>query len=187
MYLLPNEIEKEPEQAWYVLHGYPGKENVLRDNLRKRLAAAGLLDRLFDIIIPAQGQNPISLVKEGKVHTVYPTMFPGAVFVLMAMSDKAWQVIRQTPGLTGFVGSGSQPLAYLPDRKPGAHWQTEQEAGEKSPVQPGDIIRILSGPFYEFRAVVIQIDPEQSTLRALIEFSGRATPVELKFDQVKKL
>jgi transcriptional antiterminator NusG len=179
--------EGYPYRAWYVIYAYPGHEEKLRDGLRRRLDAAGLLGQLFDMIVPARGQDPVSLVEDGKENILYPPLFPGAVFVLMAMSDEAWQVIRQTPGLTGFVGTGNRPQAYRFERTRDSTGQSNVSPATTPPAQPGDKIHILAGPFHDFQAVVIEMDLERARLRAMIDFFTRPTPVLLDFNQVEKI
>ena len=194
IYLKPGEVvrkaegedEDDPSRAWYVLYGYPGKEEKLRDNLRQRLDEAGQMGRLFDILIPGLGQDRITLVKSGKVHTIDPSLFPGAVFVLIALDEATWNVVRQTPGLTGFVGSGTQPRAYPPAKPPNVIGQNNEHMEGKPPAQKGDRVRILSGPFYDFRGVVVDVDEQRATVRVMIDFFGRPTPVEVTYEQVEK-
>jgi len=180
----PDSGGEKPSRAWYVLYGYAGKETILRDRLLQRLNEAGLLERLYDIIVPAEGQEAITMLREGKVRTIYPSLYPGAVFVLVSLSPEVWEVLRQTPGLTGFVGVGNRPLPYTP--APMRSGETLPGEQSTAPAQKGELVRILSGPFRDFRGTVLELDPGRSRLRVMIEFHNHPTPVEIGYEQVAR-
>jgi transcription termination/antitermination protein NusG len=169
----------QPKWAWYVLYGYPGHEETLRDRLRQGLEDAGLLAQLGDVLVPASRAG-----STGQLRTVSPELFPGAVFVLVNLSEPAWQVIRQTPGLTGFFGSGSKPLAYRPALPPDQREYSPAPSAPEPPAQQGATVRILTGPFRDFRGMVMEIDRRRARLRVMVEFHQRPTPVDLSYDEV---
>ena len=172
-----------PKPAWYILYGYPGQETKLRDNLRKRLGDAGFQNQLYDILLPLRECESLALTKNGLVKTIYPVLFPGTVFVLAAMSRQIWDIIRQTPGLTGFYGSGNQPLSY-----PAAdNLDLSQSDKAEPPVTKGRLVRIVKGPFRDFPGMVFGVDAQRSRLRVMIDFHQRPTPLDLGFEEVAQL
>jgi len=172
------------ERAWYVVHCYSGYENKVRHNLEQRIDTMGMKDRIFDVVIPTQEEIE---VKDGKRRTVERHVFPGYVLVNMIMSEESWYVVRNTPGVTGFVGMGNQPTPLRPEEVAQILRRMEAEAPRiKVTFRVGERVRIVDGPFNDFRGTVSEIDVERSKVRVMVNFFGRETPVELDFLQVEK-
>jgi len=174
----------EGEAAWYVIHCYSGYENKVRQNLEQRIETMGMKDKIFDIIVPTQEEIEI---REGKRRTVERHIFPGYVLVNMILTEESWYVVRNTPGVTGFVGIGNQPTPLRPEEVAQILKRMETETPRvKVTYKPGDRVRIIDGPFNDFRGVVSEIDMERNKVRVMVSFFGRETPVELDFLQVEK-
>lgn len=170
--------------AWYVIHCYSGYENKVRHNLEQRIETMGMKDKIFDVVIPTQEEIE---VKDGKRRTVERHIFPGYVLVNMALSEDSWYVVRNTPGVTGFVGMGNNPTPLRPEEVSQIVKRMEAEAPMvKVSFKVGERVRIIDGPFNDFRGNVSEIDVERAKVRVLVNFFGRETPVELDFLQVEK-
>lgn len=179
--------DEEPlstERAWYVVHCYSGYENKVRHNLEQRIDTMGMKDKIFDVVIPTQEEIE---VKDGKRRTVERHVFPGYVLVNMIMTEESWYVVRNTPGVTGFVGMGNSPTPLRPEEVAQILRRMEAEAPRvKVTFRVGERVRIVDGPFNDFRGTVSEIDMERSKVRVMVNFFGRETPVELDFLQVEK-
>jgi len=174
----------EEQRSWYVIHCYSGYENKVRHNLEQRIETMGMKDRIFDVVIPTQEEIE---VKDGKRRTVERHVFPGYVLVNMIMSEESWYVVRNTPGVTGFVGMGTQPTPLRPEEVSQILRRMEAEAPHiKVSFKEGERVRIVDGPFNDFRGTVAGIDQERNKVRVMVNFFGRETPVELDFLQVEK-
>jgi len=170
--------------AWYVIHCYSGYENKVRHNLEQRIETMGMKDKIFDVVIPTQEEIE---VKDGKRRTVERHIFPGYVLVNMALTEESWYVVRNTPGVTGFVGMGNNPTPLRPEEVAQIVKRMEAEAPTvKVTFKVGERVRIIDGPFNDFRGVVSEIDMERTKVRVMVSFFGRETPVELDFLQVEK-
>lgn len=177
-------IEGSNERSWYVVHCYSGYENKVRYNLEQRIETMGMKDRIFDVVIPTQEEIE---VKDGKRRTVERHVFPGYVLVNMILTEESWYVVRNTPGVTGFVGMGNDPTALRPEEVQQILRRMEAEAPHvKVSFKVGERVRIVDGPFNDFRGQVSEIDMERSKVRVMVNFFGRETPVELDFLQVEK-
>jgi transcriptional antiterminator NusG len=182
---LSEELESIPEgPAWYVIHCYSGYENKVRHNLEQRIETMGMKDRVFDVVVPTQEEIE---VREGKRRTVERHIFPGYVLVNMLLSEESWFVVRNTPGVTGFVGMGNLPTPLRPEEVAQILKRMEADAPMvKVTFKVGERVRIVDGPFNDFRGVVSDIDMERTKVRVMVSFFGRETPVELDFLQVEK-
>ena len=170
--------------AWYVIHCYSGYENKVRHNLEQRIETMGMKDKIFDVVIPTQEEIE---VKDGKRRTVERHIFPGYVLVNMALTEESWYVVRNTPGVTGFVGMGNSPTPLRAEEVAQIVKRMEAEASTvKVTYKVGERVRIVDGPFNDFRGVVSEIDMERTKVRVMVSFFGRETPVELDFLQVEK-
>jgi transcriptional antiterminator NusG len=170
--------------AWYVIHCYSGYENKVRHNLEQRIETMGMKDKVFDVVVPTQEEIE---VRDGKRRTVERHIFPGYVLVNMALSEESWFVVRNTPGVTGFVGMGNLPTPLRPEEVAQILKRMEAEAPTvKVTFKVGERVRIVDGPFNDFRGVVAEIDMERTKARVMVSFFGRETPVELDFLQVEK-
>jgi transcriptional antiterminator NusG len=170
--------------AWYVIHCYSGYENKVRHNLEQRIETMGMKDKIFDVVIPTQEEIE---VKDGKRRTVERHIFPGYVLVNMQLTEESWYVVRNTPGVTGFVGMGNNPTPLRPEEVSQIVKRMEAEAPTvKVTFKVGERVRIIDGPFNDFRGVVSEIDMERTKVRVMVSFFGRETPVELDFLQVEK-
>lgn len=177
-------IEEAEGPAWYVIHCYSGYENKVRHNLEQRIETMGMKDRIFDVVIPTQEEIE---VKDGKRRTVERHIFPGYVLVNLLLSEESWYVVRNTPGVTGFVGMGNNPTPLRPEEVSQIIKRMEAEAPMvKVSFKVGERVRIIDGPFNDFRGNVAEIDVERTKVRVLVNFFGRETPVELDFLQVEK-
>ncbi len=180
----PVEETAQDNRAWYVIHCYSGYENKVRHNLEQRIETMGMRDRIFDVVIPTQEEIE---VKDGKRRVIERHVFPGYVLVNMLMSDESWFVVRNTPGVTGFVGMGTEPAPLRPEEVSSILRRMEAEAPHvKVTFKVGERVRIIDGPFNDFRGTVAEIDQERSKVRVMVNFFGRETPVELDFLQVEK-
>lgn len=171
-------------RAWYVVHCYSGYENKVRHNLEQRIETMGMKDKIFDVVVPTEEEIE---VKEGKRRTVERRVFPGYILVNMIMDEDSWYVVRNTPGVTGFVGMGNAPTALRPEEVSQIIKRMEAEAPRiKVTFKSGERVRIVDGPFNDFRGTVSEIDMERAKVRVMVNFFGRETPVELDFLQVEK-
>ena len=178
------EIQAEDDRGWYVIHCYSGYENKVRHNLEQRIETMGMKDKIFDVVVPTEEEIE---VKEGKRRTVERRVFPGYILVNMILSEESWYVVRNTPGVTGFVGMGNQPTPLRPEEVAQILKRREAEAPRiKVTFKPGERVRIVDGPFNDFRGTVDEIDMERAKVRVMVNFFGRETPVELDFLQVEK-
>ena len=172
------------QRAWYVIHCYSGYENKVRHNLEQRIETMGMKDMIFDVVIPTQEEIE---VKDGKRRVVERHVFPGYVLVNMVLTEESWYVVRNTPGVTGFVGMGNSPTALRPEEVSQILKRMEAEAPRiKVTFKVSERVRIVDGPFNDFRGTVAEIDMERSKVRVMVNFFGRETPVELDFLQVEK-
>ena len=170
--------------AWFVIHCYSGYENKVRHNLEQRIETMGMKDKIFDVVIPTQEEIE---VKDGKRRSVERHIFPGYVLVNMQLTEESWYVVRNTPGVTGFVGMGNTPTPLRPEEVAQIIKRMEADAPTvKVTYKVGERVRIIDGPFNDFRGVVSEIDMERTKVRVNVSFFGRETPVELDFLQVEK-
>jgi len=170
---------------WYVLHTYSGYEDTVARNLRQRIESLGMEDRIFSVIVPTEKKIKI---KNGKRKVVEEKIYPGYVLVEMVVTDDSWYVVRNTPRVTGFVGSGTTPIPI--DKK--EIDDIMKRMGVEEPkyiidVKVGDAVKITDGPFKDFDGRVSDIDEEKGKVKVLVSMFGRETPVELDFLQVKKV
>ena len=171
-------------RAWYVVHCYSGYENKVRHNLEQRIESMGMKDLIFDVVVPTEEEIE---VKEGKRRTVERRVFPGYILVNMILGEESWYVVRNTPGVTSFVGQGNTPLPLRPEEVSQIVKRMEAEAPRiKVTFRQGERVRIVDGPFNDFRGTVAEIDMERAKVRVMVNFFGRETPVELDFLQVEK-
>lgn len=170
--------------AWFVVHCYSGYENKVRHNLEQRIETMGMKDMIFDVVVPTQEEIE---VRDGKRRTVERHIFPGYVLVNMILTEESWYVVRNTPGVTGFVGMGNTPTPLRPEEVAQIVKRMEAEAPTvKVTFKVGERVRIVDGPFNDFRGLVSEIDMERTKVRVMVSFFGRETPVELDFLQVEK-
>lgn len=183
-----NETDKEPIEddgrAWYVIHCYSGYEYKVRYNLEQRIESMGMKDSIFDIVIPTQEEIE---VRDGKRRSIERHVFPGYVLVNMILSEEPWYVVRNTPGVTGFVGMGNEPTPLRPEEVQQILKRMESEAPHvKVTFKAGERVRVIDGPFNDFRGTVSDIDMDHAKVTVMVNFFGRETPVELDFLQVEK-
>ncbi|MGH2535788.1 MAG: transcription termination/antitermination protein NusG [Candidatus Promineifilaceae bacterium] len=178
------EVEEGGPQ-WYVIHCYSGYENKVRDSIEQRIRTMGMEDKIFDVVVPTEDEIEI---KEGKRRPVQRRVFPGYILVQMLMDEDSWYVVRNTPGVTGFVGMGNDPTALRPEEVAKIMNRMEAEAPKvKFSFHPGEKVRIRSGPFSDFIGTVSEIDIDRTKVRVLVSFFGRETPVELDFLHVENI
>ncbi len=173
------------EKKWYVIHTYSGYENKVKANLEKRVASMNMEDKIFAVLVPMEDEIEI---KDGKRRVIQRKIFPGYVLVEMILTDDSWYVVRNTPGVTSFVGSGNKPVPLVEDEV--QHILCKMglaEAPIKMDLDIGESVRVIAGPFENFIGSVEEIYPEKNKLRVLVSMFGRETPVELDFTQVEKL
>jgi len=173
-------------RLWYIIHTYSGYENKVKKNLEHRILTLDMSERIFRVEVPTVEEIEI---KGGQRHPVQRKIFPGYVLVEMVMDEKSWHVVRNTPGVTGFVGIGNKPTPLPKDEADGIlkQMQTAAPTKLKVPLQPGQAVKIIDGPFADFEGIVETINQEKGKVRVRVSFFGRETPVELDFLQVEKL
>ncbi|MFZ3102091.1 MAG: transcription termination/antitermination protein NusG [Desulfitobacteriaceae bacterium] len=173
------------EKNWYVIHTYSGYENKVKTNLEKRVESMNMEDKIFRVLVPMEDEIEF---KSGKKKIIKRKVFPGYVLVEMDMTDDSWYVVRNTPGVTGFVGTGAKPIPLLESEIAAILRQMGME--EQRTVIEFTInqsVRVITGPFKDFIGVVRQIMEDKGKLRVNVSMFGRETPVELEFAQVEKL
>ena len=176
----------EPEgKAWYVIHSYSGYEDKVKRNLEQRIESMGMQDKIFQVVVPTEEEIE---VRDGQRRITKRKIFPGYILVEMIMTDDSWYVVRNTPGVTGFVGMGNKPTPLRPEEVQRILKRMEAEAPKvKVTFRPGQRVRIIDGPFTDFVGTVDEINEERGKVRVLVSFFGRETPVELDFLQVEKM
>ena len=175
---------------WYVVHTYAGYENKVKSNLENRIASMNMEDRIFEVVIPTED---VIEFKNGKRVVVSRKMFPGYLLVRCELDDDSWYVVRNTPGVTGFVGSGAKPTPLA--RKDVENFLQVPPEGTEAPkktrpkleYETGESVRVREGPFADFTGTIAEINEDQLKLKVLVNIFGRETPVELEFSQVAKL
>lgn len=175
----------ETEKRWYVIHTYSGYENKVKANLERKVQSMGMEDTIHRILVPMEDELD---VKDGQKKVVKRKVFPGYVLVEMEVNDRSWYVVRNTPGVTGFVGSATKPVPLEPEevKRILKSQGMEEVVRPNIEVEVGEIVRIISGPFQDFEAVITEINAEKGTLKALIDMFGRETPVEVDYSQIEK-
>ena len=177
--------DKSGKKRWYVVHTYSGHENKVKVNLEKRIEYMNMGDKIFRVEVP---QKTVVQVKSGKKQEKEEKIFPGYVLVEMIMDEDSWYVVRHTSGVTKFVGSVKKPIPVRESEiKRILHRTSSQVEKIELDVKVGDKIRIVSGPFADFDADIIEVYPDKSKLRANVSIFGRETPVELEYNQINKL
>jgi transcription termination/antitermination protein NusG len=172
---------------WFVIHTYAGYENKVKANLLSRISSMNVEDKIFQVVIPMED---VMEIKQGKKQVVQKKVFPGYLLCRMYLDDDSWYVVRNTPGVTGFVGSGAKPTP-LSDREINRILQVKPE--DKKKLKPrvefeeGESVRVIGGAFANFTGTISEINVDQSKLKVLVNIFGRETPIELPFDQVAKL
>jgi len=171
---------------WFVVHTYAGYENKVKADLETRVASMNMEDSIYEVVIPMED---VVEVKNGKKQTVQRKVFPGYLLVRMELNDDSWYVVRNTPGVTGFVGSGSKPIP-LSEREVDRILVRKGEVERPKPKaewQINDPVRVTMGPFANFQGVIGEVDLERQKIKVLVNIFGRETPVELGFDQIAKV
>ena len=179
------EVKAETEErAWYIIHCYSGYEHKVKHNLEQRIESMGMQDYIFQVVVPTVEEIEI---KDGKRRTVERCLYPGYIMVQVQLTDDSWYVVRNTPGVTGFVGMGNTPTPLRSEAVQGILRRMEAAAPQvRATFKPGQKVRIIEGPFADFIGTVDDIDEERTKVRVLVSFFGRETPVELDFLQVEK-
>ena len=175
----------ENEHDWFVVHTYSGYEERVKKNLEQRIKFMDSGDEISEIIIPTEEEVEI---RGGQRRTVAKKILPGYILVRMKMGDQSWDIVRNTPGVTGFVGSGGKPVPLLPEEAEQILRQMKAETPKvKIGFRQGQSVRVTDGPFADFVGIVDEIGTEKGRVKVLLSLFGRETPVELDFLQVEKL
>jgi transcriptional antiterminator NusG len=173
------------DPRWYVIHTYAGYENKVKSNLEHRIASMEMEGMIFKVVVPTED---VMEIKGGKKEVVQKKMLPGYILVEMELDDDSWYVVRNTPGVTGFVGSSAKPtplteIEAMKLLKP----PTAEKPRPKTEFEEGMSVRVAAGPFVDMSGTISEINIDQSKLKVMVSIFGRETPVELTFDQVAKL
>jgi transcription termination/antitermination protein NusG len=177
--------EKDDNRRWYVIHTYSGYENKVKTNLEHRIHSMDMGDKIFQVLVPTEEEIEI---KNGKRHPVERKVYPGYVLVEMNMGDDSWYVVRNTPGVTSFVGMGTTPTPLSDGEVKAILRQIKLDAPKyKVAFTKGEAVRVTDGPFTDLHGVVDEVNPERNKVKVLVSIFGRETPVELDFLQIEKL
>ncbi len=172
----------ESEKNWYVIHTYSGYENKVKANLERKVQSLGMGDEIFRVLVPMENEVEY---KDGKKKVIPRKVFPGYVLVEMIVNDRSWYVVRNTPGVTGFVGSGTKPIPLTdPEVRHILKTMGIEEARPKFDIQVKQLVRIKTGAFEGWTGVVTEVDQDRAKVKVLVEIFGRETPVELDVTQV---
>lgn len=173
------------ERHWYAIHTYSGYENAVARNLKQRIESLGMEDRIFDVVVPTEKKIR---VKGGKRVTEEERVYPGYVLVDMIVTDDSWYVVRNTPRVTGFVGSGTQPVPLRDDELKALMGRMKDDVVKHHvDLVIDDLVTIADGPFKDLEGKVGEIDESRGKVKVLVSMFGRETPIELDFLQVKKI
>jgi transcriptional antiterminator NusG len=176
-----------PNMRWYIIHTYSGFEKKVKESLESRVQAFGLQEKIGKVLIPTE---PVTEIRGGKKYTVERMFYPGYVLVQMDMDDHVWHVVKSTPRVTGFVGTGQQPTPLSEDEVNQIVFRVS--TGKDKPkikvkFEKSETVRIIDGPFANFNGTVDEVNEDRETLKVMVTIFGRATPVELEFGQVEKV
>lgn len=172
-------------KQWYVIHTYSGHENKVKANIEKRVDSMDMDDKIFRVLVPTEEHLE---VKDGKKKLIKKKVYPGYVIVEMELDEGSWYLVRNTPGVTGFVGSGSKPTPLREDEIGNIlHHMGISEPRHDIDITEGDGVRVIRGPFQNFTGVVEEVNSDRAKLKVMVSMFGRETPVELNFSQVEKL
>jgi transcription termination/antitermination protein NusG len=179
-------VEAAGQKQWYIVHTYSGFEERVKENLSQRIEALGMREKFGDIKIPTE---TLVEMKGGKKREVQRKFFPGYILIEMDMADDAWHLVKNTPKVTGFVGTGKKPTPLTPEEVDQILTQvvtTKEKPKPKHVYEHGEHVRIIDGPFTNFTGVVEEVNVDRSTLKVMVTIFGRSTPVELDFLQVAR-
>jgi transcription termination/antitermination protein NusG len=175
----------EAKPQWYVVHCYSGYENKVKKNLEHRIASMGMQSRIFETIVPTEEQVEL---KEGQRRIVERRIYPGYVLIKMVLDEESWYVVRNTPGVTGFVGIGTKPTPLRQEEVDRIMRRMEaEEPVAQVKVKSGDRVRIVEGSFVDFNGVVDEVYPDKGKARVLVSFFNRETPIEVDLLQIERL
>jgi len=182
---MPRQILHQGQKMWYVLHTYSGYEENVKRNLEQRIESMDMRDKIFQVLVPMENKIKI---KGGKRHIVKEKIFPGYVMVEMIVDDASWYVVRNTPNVTGFIGSGTLPIPIDNEEVK----KLQQRMGVEEPTYKINVsvdtpVKITDGPFKDMDGKVEAVDESRGKIKVLVQMFGRETPVELDFLQVKKI
>lgn len=173
------------ERHWYAIHTYAGYEKAVERNLRQRIDSLGMQDKIFNVVIPTENKIKI---KRGKRVEEEERVYPGYILVDMIVTDDSWYVVRNTPRVTGFVGSGVQPVPLMQDEVDELFSRMTRDSAKHSiNLLKGDAVKVTDGPFKELEGKVEEVDEEAGKVRVMVSMFGRETPVELDFLQIEKI
>jgi transcriptional antiterminator NusG len=174
-------------QQWYVVHAYSNYEHKVKSSLEERIKRYGLEDKFGEILVPTE---EVVEMREGQKLRSERKFFPGYVLVKMEMNDETWHLVKEVPKVLGFIGGSSDKPAPISEREANAILNRVQEGADKPRpkvlFEPGEVVRVVEGPFNDFNGVVEQVNYEKSKVRVAVQILGRSTPVELDFGQVEK-
>jgi transcription termination/antitermination protein NusG len=179
--------EPNPRFKWYILHAYSGFERKVRESIQSRIQAFGLGDRVGRVMIPTE---PVTEIVNGKKRTVERVFLPGYVLVEMELDNNLWHVLKETPKVTGFLGTGDKPVALSEEEVSSILFRSETVKDKprmKIKFEKNESVRITDGPFANFNGIVDEINEDRETLKVMVTIFGRSTPVELEFGKVEKI
>jgi transcriptional antiterminator NusG len=180
------EKPKNPNMKWYIIHAYSGFERKVKESLESRIQAFGLQEKIGRVVIPTE---PVTEIRNGKKYTVERMLYAGYVLVQMDMDDHVWHVVKSTPKVTGFVGTGQQPTPLSDAEVDNIFNRTESAKGKpkiKVKFEKNENVRITEGPFANFNGMVDEVNEDKEEVTVLVTIFGRSTPVKLEFGQVDK-
>lgn len=180
------EAPRNPNMKWYIIHSYSGFERKVKESLESRVQAFGLQDKIGRVLIPTEA---VTEVRGGKKYTVERMFYPGYVLVEMDMDDHVWHVVKSTPRVTGFVGTGQQPTPLSEEEVQHIVYRVGEAKDKpklKVKFEKNESVKITEGPFASFTGIVDEVNEDRETLKVMVTIFGRSTPVELEFNQVEK-
>ena len=181
------EAPRNPNMKWYIIHAYSGFERKVKESLESRVQAFGLGDKIGKVLIPTES---VTEVRGGKKYTSERMFYPGYVLVEMDMDDHVWHVVKSTPRVTGFVGTGQQPTPLSEEEVQHIVYKvadSKEKPKLKVKFEKGETVRVSEGPFATFTGIVDEVNEDRETLKVMVTIFGRSTPVELEFGQVEKV
>ncbi len=182
-----SEAAANPRMKWYIIHAYSGFERKVKESLESRIRAFGLEDRMGRVLIPTE---TVTEIRNNKKYTRESMFYPGYVLVEMDMDDEVWHMVKSTPRVTGFVGTGQQPTPLSDDEVKQIVYRvadSREKPKLKIKYEKNETVRITEGPFATFTGVVDEVNEDRETLKVMVTIFGRSTPVELEFGQVEKV